>query len=108
TNNVSMETLMRAGLAPDAVVKENDRDGDGDPEDVHIKLEVVELNGSSPDTPDIIPRVPPPPLIRSISFHASRSPPASHRGSGSSRRRGSGWLRGASRICAPTPSIACR
>jgi len=58
TNNVSMETLMRAGLAPDAVVKENDRDGDGDPDDVHIKLEVVELNGSSPDTLDLIPRFP--------------------------------------------------
>ena len=58
TNNVSMETLMKSGLAPDAVVKTNDRDGDGDPDDVHIKLEVVELNGHSPDTPELIPRFP--------------------------------------------------
>ncbi len=58
TNNVSMETLMKSGLAPDAVVKTNDRDGDGDPDDVHVKLEVVELNGHSPDTPELIPRFP--------------------------------------------------
>lgn len=50
TNNVSMATVMRAGLAMDAVTLENDRDGDGDPDDVHIRLEVVELNGNHPDT----------------------------------------------------------
>lgn len=55
TNNVSMETLMRAGLAPDAVVKEHDRDGDGDPDVIRIRLEVVELNGRSPDMDDPIP-----------------------------------------------------
>lgn len=58
TNNVSMETLMRSGLAPDAVVIGNDRDGDGDPDEIHVKLEVVELNGRSPDTPELIPRYP--------------------------------------------------
>jgi FtsP/CotA-like multicopper oxidase with cupredoxin domain len=29
-----------------------DLDGDGDPDEVHIRLEVTELNGSSPDRPD--------------------------------------------------------
>lgn len=55
TNNVSPETLMHAGLAPDAVVKENDRDGDGDPDVIRIHLEVVELNGRSPDMNEPIP-----------------------------------------------------
>jgi multicopper oxidase len=58
TNNVSMDTLMRAGLAPDAVVIGNDRDGDGDPDEIHLKLEVVELNGRSPDMAEFIPRFP--------------------------------------------------
>ena len=58
TNNVSMDTLMRAGLAPDAVVIDNDRDGDGDPDEIHLKLEVVELNGRSPDMADFIPQFP--------------------------------------------------
>ncbi len=49
TNNVSHTTLMESGLAMDAVVLENDRDGDGDPDVVHIKLEVAELNGRSPE-----------------------------------------------------------
>lgn len=49
TNNVSMQTLMSTRLASDAVIKENDRDGDGDPDVIHIRLEVAELNGSSPD-----------------------------------------------------------
>lgn len=49
TNNVSPATLMDSGLAMDAVVLENDRDGDGDPDVVHIKLEVAELNGRSPE-----------------------------------------------------------
>lgn len=55
TNNVSMETLSRSGLALDAVVKDNDRDGDGDPDVIHVRLEVPELNGRSPDMPGPIP-----------------------------------------------------
>jgi manganese oxidase len=55
TNNVSMDTLMKAGLAPDAVVMEDDRDGDGDPDVIHIRLEVVELNGRSPDMAEPVP-----------------------------------------------------
>lgn len=50
TNNVSHETLMAAGLTPDAVVKGADLDGDGDPDEIHLRLEVVELNGASPDS----------------------------------------------------------
>ncbi|MEZ5489453.1 MAG: multicopper oxidase domain-containing protein [Gammaproteobacteria bacterium] len=50
TNNVSRETLMAAGLTPDAVEKGADLDGDGDPDEIHIRLEVVELNGASPDS----------------------------------------------------------
>lgn len=49
TNNVSRKTLKASGLSRDAVVKKNDRDGDGDPDDIHIRLEVAELNGGSPD-----------------------------------------------------------
>ncbi len=49
TNNISMMALMSTRLASDAVIKENDLDGDGDPDQIHIKLEVAELNGSSPD-----------------------------------------------------------
>ena len=49
TNNVSPETLMASGLAADAVVMGRDLDGDGDPDEVHIRLEVAELNGSSPE-----------------------------------------------------------
>src|SRR5262245_42420642 len=37
TNNVSMETLMKSGLAPDAVVMGEDKDGDGDPDVITIK-----------------------------------------------------------------------
>ncbi|MGH7963547.1 MAG: multicopper oxidase domain-containing protein [Candidatus Binatia bacterium] len=55
TNNVSMDTLMNAGLASDAVVMENDKDGDGDPDVIRIKLEVAELNGRSPDMSEAIP-----------------------------------------------------
>jgi len=55
TNNVSMDTLMKSGLAADAVVMGEDKDGDGDPDVVTIKLEVVELNGHSPDIPEVIP-----------------------------------------------------
>jgi hypothetical protein len=52
TNNVSQETLLAAGLTPDAVEKNSDLDGDGDPDEIHIRLEVVELNGASPDSAD--------------------------------------------------------
>ncbi len=52
TNNVSHATLMQSGLAPDAVVMGRDLDGDGDPDEVHIRLEVTELNGGSPDRQD--------------------------------------------------------
>lgn len=55
TNYVSMDTLMKAGLAPDTVMIENDKDGDGDPDAVRIKLEVVELNGRSPDIAEFVP-----------------------------------------------------
>lgn len=55
TNNISMETLMKTGLSPDAVIKTDDLDGDGDPDRIIIKLEVIELNGRSPDFPGLIP-----------------------------------------------------
>ncbi|MGR6035402.1 MAG: multicopper oxidase domain-containing protein [Candidatus Nitrosoglobus sp.] len=55
TNNISHDTLMEAGLAPDAVIKGEDLDGDGDPDVIHIRLEVAELNGYSPDYPEPIP-----------------------------------------------------
>lgn len=48
-NNVSMATLMQTRLAQDSVVKKDDLDHDGDPDVIEIKLEVVELNGASPD-----------------------------------------------------------
>lgn len=49
TNQISMQTLMQSDLTDDAVIKTDDLDGDGDPDVIHIKLEVVELNGASPD-----------------------------------------------------------
>lgn len=49
TNNVSMATLMQTDLAQDALTMGEDVDKDGDPDVIHIKLEVAELNGSSPD-----------------------------------------------------------
>jgi manganese oxidase len=49
TNNITMETLMQTQLAADAITLSDDVDGDGDPDKVIIKLEVVELNGRSPD-----------------------------------------------------------
>ncbi len=49
TNNVSMETLMNTQLAADALTLGRDLDGDGDPDEIFIKLEVAELNGHSPD-----------------------------------------------------------
>jgi len=55
TNNVAMSTLMDTFLAADAVTKENDVDGDGDPDNIIIKLEVIELNGHSPDFEGVVP-----------------------------------------------------
>jgi len=65
TNNISMGTLMQSHFSEDALTKTDDLDGDGDPDIIHIKLEVVELNGSSPDgnflinTYDIAPGIQP-------------------------------------------------
>jgi hypothetical protein len=65
TNGISMDTLMNTQLAADAVTLSDDVDGDGDPDKIIIKLEVVELNGRSPDvkTPittfDIAPGIQP-------------------------------------------------
>lgn len=52
TNNISEETLKRTGLSKDAVEK---CCGD-DPREVHIRLEVTELNGRSPDLAEPLPR----------------------------------------------------
>lgn len=54
-NNVPPAVMMASLLAPDAVEKNHDRDGDGDPDEIHIRLEVVELNGRSPDHPEPVP-----------------------------------------------------
>ena len=51
TNNVDQDTLLKSGLAADAEEKGRDLDGDGDPDEIHIRLEVAELNGGSPLTP---------------------------------------------------------
>ena len=55
TNNVSHATLMQTQLATDAVEVGRDLDGDGDPDEYHIRLEVIELNGHSPDAPIEVP-----------------------------------------------------
>lgn len=47
TNNIEQDTLLKSGLTADAVVKGRDLDGDGDPDEIHIRLEVAELNGGS-------------------------------------------------------------
>jgi len=47
TNNIDQATLLESGLTADAVTKGRDLDGDGDPDEIHIRLEVAELNGSS-------------------------------------------------------------
>ncbi|NIO41625.1 MAG: multicopper oxidase domain-containing protein, partial [Burkholderiales bacterium] len=52
TNNVSKETLLASELTADAVEKGQDLDGDGDPDEIHIRLEVVELNGGSALSPE--------------------------------------------------------
>mgnify|MGYP003392576316 CR=1 FL=1 len=65
TNNISMATLMQTNLSQDALTLTDDLDHDGDPDVVRIKLEVAELNGSSPDgeflinTFDIAPGIQP-------------------------------------------------
>lgn len=65
TNHVSQGTLLNAGLMPDTVELGEDLDGDGDPDEVTIRLEVAELNGASPDLPvpittfDIAPGIQP-------------------------------------------------
>jgi len=55
-NNAPHDVLMQSLLAPDAVEKSDDRDGDGDPDLIHIRLEVMELNGVSPDSPELVPQ----------------------------------------------------
>lgn len=55
TNHISMDALMNTQLAADAVIKTNDMDGDGDPDHIIIKLEIMELNGRSPDFPGVVP-----------------------------------------------------
>jgi hypothetical protein len=54
-NNISMGTLMQTHMAEDALIKSDDLDGDGDPDIIRIKLEVIELNGSTPDNEDVFP-----------------------------------------------------
>ncbi|MCK5356696.1 MAG: multicopper oxidase domain-containing protein, partial [Methyloprofundus sp.] len=54
-NNISMRTLMSSRIAEDALIKSDDLDGDGDPDIIHIKLEVLELNGATPDSPGVFP-----------------------------------------------------
>lgn len=56
TNNVSAKTLMQSGLTADAITKGRDLDGDGDPDEIHIRLEVAELNGSSAEFRDPMTR----------------------------------------------------
>ena len=51
TNNISRDTLFETPFMPDTIVKGRDLDGDGDPDEIHINLEVTELNGHSPDAP---------------------------------------------------------
>lgn len=58
TNRVSAETLARSGLTADAVEKGADLDGDGDPDEIHIRLEVAELNGGSPVSDQPVTRYP--------------------------------------------------
>ncbi len=56
TNQVSAETLAKSGLTADAVEKGRDLDGDGDPDEIHIRLEVAELNGASPESRELMAR----------------------------------------------------
>jgi len=45
TNRMPQQLLDDIGLHEDAVVKDDDLDGDGDPDIIRITLEVIELNG---------------------------------------------------------------
>ncbi|MFN5744981.1 MAG: multicopper oxidase domain-containing protein [Methylococcaceae bacterium] len=55
TNNISMQTLMdTSNVAADAVTMTNDIDKDGDPDHIVIKLEVMEINGHSPDFAGVV------------------------------------------------------
>lgn len=56
TNNIEQATLMKSGLTADAVEKGRDLDGDGDPDEIHIRLEVAELNGGSALSRDPVTR----------------------------------------------------
>lgn len=64
TNNVSDHILHQSGLTPDSVEKYRDLDKDGDPDEIHIRLEVVELNGASPESEDPITQFPIAPGIK--------------------------------------------
>lgn len=56
TNNVSMSTLAASGFTADAIEKGEDLDGDGDPDEIHVRLEVAELNGGSAETDEPVTR----------------------------------------------------
>ncbi|MGI9309195.1 MAG: multicopper oxidase domain-containing protein, partial [Gammaproteobacteria bacterium] len=64
TNKVSQDTLLKSGLTADAVEKGRDLDGDGDPDEIHIRLEVAELNGASAISPDPVTQYPIAPGIK--------------------------------------------
>jgi hypothetical protein len=56
TNNVSMQTLMdTSNVAADTLTLSNDIDKDGDPDHYIIKLEIMEVNGRSPDFAGVVP-----------------------------------------------------
>ena len=55
-NNVGDSVLKETLFNPDAVEKSDDRDGDGDPDLIKIRLEVMELNGHSPDMDQVVPQ----------------------------------------------------
>lgn len=56
TNNISMQTLMdTSNLAADVLTVSNDIDKDGDPDHYVIKLEIMEVNGHSPDFKGVVP-----------------------------------------------------
>ncbi len=61
TNNVPMSLLAQTGLSRDAVVKSNDKDGDGDPDVIHLTLEVIGLNEGRDGSPhyEIAPGISP-------------------------------------------------
>ncbi len=64
TNNVSDHILHQSGLTPDSVEKFKDLDQDGDPDEIHIRLEVVELNGASPENENPVTQFPIAPGIK--------------------------------------------